>query len=102
VIGDAGGAVAAVNAFRVSHGRPAVPGTVSVMAQQCALQQGSGPSCEPHYAWQAVPTQDGQKVISMLAGRSAQWLLDPGISSFSVGWAYAPGSGFECAILKIN
>jgi hypothetical protein len=102
VTGDDGGVVDAVNKFRVSHGRPAVPGSVSANAQQCALKQGNGPTCVPHYAWEAVPTQDGQMVITMIAGRSSglQWLLDPGISSFSVGWAYAPGSGYECAILK--
>jgi hypothetical protein len=102
VDGDDGGALDAVNKFRVSHGRPAVPGTVSGKAQQCALKQGEGPSCEPHFAWEAVPTQDGQKVISMITGRGAgrTWLLDAGITSLSIGWAYAPGSGYECAILK--
>jgi hypothetical protein len=102
VDGDDGGALDAANKFRVSHGRPAVPGTVSGKAQQCALKQGEGPSCEPHFAWEAVPTQDGQKVISMITGRGAgrTWLLDAGITSLSIGWAYAPGSGYECAILK--
>lgn len=109
VAGDAGAAVAAVNQFRASHGAAPVPGAVSPQAQQCALQQGEGPSCAPHYAWQAVPAQDGQKVISMLTGRGggAAWLLDPKIRSFSIGWAYAPGAAggpglYECAILKIT
>ncbi len=102
VDGDDGGVVDAVNKFRVSHGRTAVPGTVSDKAQQCALKQGEGPSCDPHFAWEAVPTQDGQRVVSMITarGEGKKWLLDAGITSFSIGWAYAPGSGYECAILK--
>jgi hypothetical protein len=102
VDGDDGGVVDAVNKFRVSHGRAAVPGTVSGKAQQCALKQGDGPSCDPHFAWEAVPTQDGQRVVSMITarGEGKKWLLDAGITSFSIGWAYAPGSGYECAILK--
>jgi len=55
VDGDDGGVVDAVNQFRVSHGRAAVTGTVSGKAQQCALKQGEGPSCDPHFAWEAVP-----------------------------------------------
>ncbi|HEX9232082.1 MAG TPA: hypothetical protein VF869_09235 [Jatrophihabitantaceae bacterium] len=102
VDGDDGGVVDAVNKFRVSHGRTAVSGTVSAKAQQCALKQGEGPSCDPHFAWEAVPTQDGQQVVSMITarGEGKKWLLDAGITSFSIGWAYAPGSGYECAILK--
>ncbi len=102
VDGDDGGVVDAVNQFRVSHGRAAVTGTVSGKAQQCALKQGEGPSCDPHFAWEAVPTQDGQRVVSMITarGEGKKWLLDAGITSFSIGWAYAPGSGYECAILK--
>lgn len=109
VTGDGGQAVTALNNFRVSHGGRPVPGAVSAQAQQCALSEGNGPSCEPHYAWQPAPTQDGSRVIDMITGRGGglQWLLDPAMSSFSVGWAYAPvagGSGghYECAILKVG
>ncbi len=103
-----GGAVAALNAFRTSHGLPAVPGTATSQAQQCALNQGDGPSCAPHYAWQPVSTREGAQVISMIASRSdgMAWLLDPSMTSFSVGWAFAPGAGgsgqYECAILKVG
>lgn len=107
VAGDSGHAVAALNDFRVRHGLRPVPGAVSPQAQLCALQEGSGPSCEPHYSWEPVPTQDGPGVISKITGGSGgtQWLLDAAMSSFSVGWAYAPGAGggpglYECAILK--
>ncbi|HEY7046228.1 MAG TPA: hypothetical protein VH373_03335 [Jatrophihabitantaceae bacterium] len=98
VPGDAGQLVAAVNRFRTSHGAAAVSGAVSAQAQQCALAQGEGPSCAPSFAWEPVPTQDGVKAVSLVA---ANWLLDPAMKSFSVGWAYA-GGGYECAILKIR
>jgi hypothetical protein len=100
VPGDAGQLVAAVNAFRTSHGQPAVAGAVTPQAQQCALSQGNGPSCAPSWAWEPAPTQDGTKVVELIAGRGGEWLLDPAMRSFSVGWAYAPGTGYEVAILK--
>jgi hypothetical protein len=102
VPGDAGQLVAAVNAFRTSHGQPAASGAVSPQAQQCALSQGNGPSCAPSFAWEPVPTQDGTKVVDLIAGRGGDWLLDPAMTSFSIGWAYAPGTGYECAILKVG
>jgi hypothetical protein len=102
VPGDAGQLVAAVNAFRNSHGRPAVPGAVSPAAQQCALSQGNGAACAQSFAWEPVPTQDGTKVVELISGRGGDWLLDPSMTSFSIGWAYAPGTGYECAILKVH
>ena len=107
VAGD-GGAVAALNAFRTSHGRAVVPGAATGPAQQCALSQGNGPSCAPHFAWQPVPTRDGTKVISMIASRNdgVAWLLDPDMTAFRVGWAYVPGADgsgqYWCAILKVG
>jgi hypothetical protein len=42
----------------------------------------------------------------MIASRSdgRAWLLDPQMTSFSVGWAYQPGGAgqYECAILKVG
>lgn len=107
VPGDAGGAVAAVNAFRVGHGSKAVPGTVSTNAQQCALTQGDGPTCVPHYSWQPIAVQDGPRVVGMIAARDSAWLLDPAMTSFSVGWGYQPGAGgaqgqYEFVVLKVG
>jgi hypothetical protein len=106
---DDGGVVTALNAFRASHGASPVAGSTSAQAQQCALNQGDGPACVPHYAWQPVSTRDGEKVISMIAsgGNGAAWLLDPQVTSVGVGWAYQPGGGggagqYECAILKVG
>lgn len=107
VPGDSGQAVTALNNFRVSHGRPAVPGAITAQAQECSLREGNGPSCVPHYSWEPVPTQNGAAVISLIAGRGngTQWLLDPAMKSFSIGWAYTPGPGggpghYQCAVLK--
>jgi hypothetical protein len=108
VQGDAAQLVAAVNAFRAAHQLPAVPGTVSPQAQQCALAQGNGPACAPSYSWEPVPAQSAAQVIALIVGRDGgKWLLDPSMISFSVGWAYAPGVGgasgqWESAILKIR
>lgn len=106
VDGDDGQAVDAVNAFRVQHGLAAVPGSVSANAQQCALHEGSGPTCVPHYSWEPVATRDGAKAVGAVTGNGSgsKWLLDPGMKSFSVGWAYAPGGGghYEFVILKVT
>lgn len=103
VRGDAGGVIAALNRFRLSHGLPAVLGSASSRAQLCALDQGAGPACVSHFAWEVVPNQDGAQVISLIAGRGAQWLLDPGTTSVNVGWAYLPSTRqYECAILKVG
>lgn len=106
VPGDQGGTAAALNKFRASHGLPAVSVAASTQAQQCALGQGDGPSCQPHYAWQPVATQDGAQVITKIAARDGgQWLLDKAVASFSIGWAYTPGASggagqYGCAVLK--
>ncbi len=108
VPGDNGGAVAALNKLRAGHGRPAVSGAASAQAQQCALSQGNGPTCQPHYAWQPVATQDGSKAINKMAQQDGgKWLLDPAMSSFSVGWAYTPGPNggpgqYSFVVLKVN
>jgi hypothetical protein len=91
-----------VNAFRIGHGRAPATGAVSPQAQQCALSQGNGPDCAPSFAWEPVPNQDGAKAVELIAGRGGDWLLDPAMTSFSVGWAYAPGTGYECAIIKVR
>ena len=98
VPGDAGQLVAAINRFRTGHGRAAVTGTVTQQAQQCAVAQGNGPACAPSYAWEPVPTQDGPKAAGLV---SPQWLLDPAMKSFQIGWAYTNGQ-WECAILKLR
>jgi hypothetical protein len=108
VPGDSGGAVAALNKYRASHGQHSVPGAASAQAQQCALGQGDGPTCQPHYAWQPVATQDGAQAINKMAQQDGgKWLLDPAMSSFSVGWAYTPGANggpgtYQFVVLKVG
>ncbi len=94
--GDDGGAIAAANALRRAKGLPDVPGSVTPNAQQCALDQGSGPTCVPHYAWQPLTSQDGRACV---AGISPSWILDPSIKDLSVGWALINGQ-WQCAMLK--
>ena len=106
VPGDNGGAVAALNKFRSSHGQQPVSGAASAQAQQCALGQGSGPTCQPHYAWEPLATQDGVAAITKMAQQDGgKWLLDPAMRSFSVGWAYIPGGNggggtYQFVVLK--
>lgn len=98
VPGD-GGALAAANAFRAAHGQEPVPGGVSRDAQLCAQGRGNGPTCKPHYAWTAMPDQDGGKAITKILQFGRDWLLDPGIKDLAVGWAYVGGQ-YECVLLK--
>jgi hypothetical protein len=98
VDGD-GGAVAAVNAFRTKHGVPVVTGAVSAAAQTCALKNGTGPTCVPHYAWTSVPSQDGRLAVTKAAQFAGPWLLDAKMASFNVGWAYVGGQ-YNCVLLK--
>jgi hypothetical protein len=109
VDGDIGQMVKAVNDFRAAHGVAPVAGAVTAAAQACAVQQGDGPSCAPHYFWEPVPAQDGIQVMAKIAAgaNGTAWLLDPGMAGLSVGWAYVPGPTggaglFECAVLKAN
>jgi hypothetical protein len=98
VAGD-GGALAALNAFRAQHGLPPVAGGVSANAQTCALNQGSGSTCVPHYAWTGVPTQDGAKAIEKISQFGSSWMLDTGIQRIDIGWAYVGGQ-YQCVLLK--
>lgn len=98
VSGD-GGALAAFNAFRAQHGVPPVAGGVSANAQTCALNQGSGSTCVPHYAWTGVPTQDGAKAIQKISQFGTSWMLDTGIQRIDIGWAYVGGQ-YQCVLLK--
>jgi hypothetical protein len=98
VDGD-GGAIAAVNAFRIKHGLSAVQGSVTQAAQTCAAKNGSGATCVPHYAYTSLPSQDGTKAVAKIADFAQKWLLDPQMSTFSVGWAYVGGT-YECVLLK--
>lgn len=99
VVDGDGGAVAAVNAYRSDHHLPPVPGSVTTGAQTCALHNGGGSTCVPHYAWTSVAKQDGAAAVTKIAGFAGPWLLDAKMSSFSVGWAYVGGS-YQCVLLK--
>jgi hypothetical protein len=84
---DIGNAVAAVNAYRTQHGKPAVPGTVSAAAKECALRNGNG--CSGGWAETQLSAPDGQAAVKNILPFAK--LLSP-MQSFGVGWAYDPAS----------
>jgi hypothetical protein len=100
VPGDVGGAVAAVNAYRASHGVAPVRGTVTRSAQACAVS--SGNTCPSHYFWEPVG-RSGRQVVRKIAasgGKGVSFLLDKSTHVIEVGWAYLPRShSYECAIV---
>jgi hypothetical protein len=85
---DLGNAIAAVNAYRIQHSQPALPGTVSDAAKACALANGSG--CKGSWAESPVPGPDGATAVAKLVKFAK--LLDPHMTAFGVGWAFDPGS----------
>ena len=94
----------AVNAFRTSHGRKAVPGTTTRAAQHCAVNSGDTQACPQSYFWEPVTGHNGADVVHKIAEKSdgSQFLLDPRLKSIQVGWAYHPGAGgYECAIVNV-
>ena len=86
--GDIGSGVAAINAYRTQHGQPAVSGSVSAQAQQCAVHNGSG--CSGGWAETQVSKPDGTAAVQKIL--QFAHLLDPNVKSFEVGWAYDPGA----------
>ncbi len=102
--GDPGNTLAAVNAYRTSHGQLAIPGSVSRAAQTCAVHNGDSPPCPKSYFWEPVSGHNGNEVISKIAAKrdGAQFLLDPSVKSVHIGWAYIPSSGsYECAVVNV-
>jgi hypothetical protein len=98
VPGDAG-LLSAVNRYRTDHHLPAAVGTVSRNAQTCALHQGSGSTCVPHYVWTNLPKQDAALAVTKIADFASSWMLDPVIQRFEVGWAWN-GQSWDCVLLK--
>lgn len=84
--GDVGQGVAAINAYRSTHGQPAVSGSVGTQAQQCALHNGNG--CSGGWAETEVAKPDGNQAVQQILPFGK--LLDPNLKTFEVGWAYDP------------
>lgn len=84
--GDVGQGVAAINAYRSTHGQPAVSGSVGTQAQQCALHNGNG--CSGGWAETEVAKPDGNQAVQKILPFGK--LLDPNLKTFEVGWAYDP------------
>lgn len=87
--GDIGNAVAAINSYRQQHGQRAVDGRVSDAAQQCALTNGG--DCNGEWAESQVPDADGKDAVQKVLP-FARSILDPGLKSVQVGWAYNPAA----------
>ena len=96
---DVGNVVQAINAYRATHGKPAIQGTVTQAARTCAVS--SGNQCPNGFYWEPVG-RSGQQVITKIAANGGDsWLLDSRMTSVQVGWAYIPSSkSFECALVS--
>lgn len=86
--GDIGNAVAAINAYRVQHGVPAVSGAVTRTAQTCAVTNGS--QCTGSWAESQVSNASGEAALRKVAPFTD--LLDRNLVSLQVGWAYDPAA----------
>jgi hypothetical protein len=107
--GDAGQAGSAVTAFRVAHQLADTPVSAAPAAQSCALASGDQASCPGSYFWEPVASLDGAALLAKISATSkgSAWLVDPRASSFTVGWAYAPGANgkpgqISGALIKID
>jgi hypothetical protein len=85
---DVGNGVAAINAYRTAHGKSALDGSVSDAAQTCALHNGNG--CSGGWAETELATPNGTEAVQKIL--KFAHLLDPGLKSVGVGWAYDPGA----------
>ncbi len=94
---DIGNAVAALNKYRAASGQQPIPGAVSKAAQMCAYTNGG--NCTGGYAESQVAEPNGAAAVAKVA-RLAD-LLDPGLKSFEVGWAYDPqGHQYYFAVIR--
>jgi len=84
--GDPGKAIQAINDFRVAHGQPAVPGSVTSQAQTCALNNGSG--CTGGWAETLLSDLNGEEAVQKI--EQYAHFEDPHLTSIEVGWAYDP------------
>jgi hypothetical protein len=96
---DVGNVVQALNAYRTSHGKAAVRGSVTQAARTCAVT--SGNSCPNGFYWEPVGRSGQQVIQKIAAGGGDSWLLDDRMTAVQVGWAYIPSSqSFECALVS--
>lgn len=96
---DVGGAVAALNAYRTQHGKPAVRGAVTQAARTCAVS--SGNQCPNGFYWEPVGRSGRQVIQKIAVAGGDSWLLDDRMTAVQVGWAYIPASkSFECALVS--
>lgn len=100
--GDAGHVIDAINKYRTTNGRSAVPGTTSDQAKTCSLNSGGG-SCPSSYFWEPVYPLNGSQVVQKIASRSdgRSFLLDPSMKAVQIGWAYVGGQ-YSCTVVAVT
>lgn len=86
--GDVGNAIQAINDYRTGQGLPAVPGSVSVAAQTCAVHEGNG--CSGGWAETELADPNGREAVQKILPLAQ--LDDPNMTSIEVGWAYDPSA----------
>lgn len=100
VVGGTYQVSAALDAYRRDHGLSGVPTTVTAAAQQCAATGGDGASCGNPFAVAPESRPDGRAAIRDIGAGTGNFLLDPGLGTVEVGWAYDPRTGqYVCALL---
>ena len=86
--GDPGNAIQAINDFRTAHGQPAVPGSVTALAQNCAVNNGNG--CSGGWAETELADLNGEEAVQKI--EQFAHFEEPNLTSVEVGWAYDPGA----------
>jgi hypothetical protein len=86
--GDPGNSIQAINDFRTAHGLPAVPGSVTTLAQTCAVNNGNG--CTGGWAETELAQPNGDEAVQRI--EQFAHFEDPHLTSVEVGWAYDPSA----------
>jgi hypothetical protein len=90
---------AGINNLRINQGLRPVPASGSSAAQQCAVTQGSGPTCVPHFMYAGVADANPDDAVKALQNVNESWLLDPTVTRLEIGWVRGAGR-YNCAVLK--
>lgn len=98
--GQVAGIAAGINDLRINQGLRPVPASASAAALQCALAQGNGPTCAPHYMFAGVGAPTAAAAVAALQNVNESWLLDPTITHLQIGWTRGSDGRYYCAVLK--
>jgi hypothetical protein len=91
--------VTEVNDYRIDEGLDTALGESSQDAVECAVSKGD--SCRTPASLTIESSLSGTQAVHDIAEEPGNFLLDPQMQSFEVGWAYDPATGrYYCAILE--